>query len=91
MDLRETIHGKGLLRASHGASERRPVEYRLDVVTQLVEAPGLPPLAGNMSGRGQIRASDGAPIPEGVYELESENGELLRVRKHGLGWVVVSS
>jgi hypothetical protein len=91
MNLHEILQGRGHLRPWEGPSEACSVEYRFDVFTRVVQSPGLPPLAGNMSGAGEIRASDGSPIPEGVYQLVADDGETLRVKKLGSQWVVLSS
>lgn len=56
-----------------------------------MEKTGFPPVAARSSSSGVVRSVDRTSIPEGIYQLYAEDGELIRVKSLGIGWVVLAS
>ena len=90
--MNERIEGKGLLRSIRPPIVEFDVVYQFDIVTAVVRRPGFPPVAGHSHSKGTVRAVNGQFIPEGIHQLEAEDGETLRVTNVGLGeWCILSS
>lgn len=89
--MHERIEGQGRLETIEPPEKVWQVSYRFDITTNVVRKPGFPAVAGRRDSRGIIESLDGQPIPEGVYQLHTDD-EILRVQNVGLGtWVILAS
>jgi hypothetical protein len=89
--MHERLEGQGRLESSQQPEKVYEVVYQFDIVTDVVERPGFPPVVGNSHSRGTIRSVDGEPIPEGYYQLHASDGEIIRVKHLTLGtWVILA-
>jgi hypothetical protein len=85
----EVIEGKGRLEATTPPEKIWEVSYRFEFTTRIVKKPGLPRVASKGENRGVVESLDGKPIPEGDYQLQTEDGEILHVQNVGLGnWMI---
>jgi hypothetical protein len=89
--MQEILKGRGQLedwQAPHGKHE---VDYHFEIVTEIVERQGFPPVAGRRRSKGNIVSTVGDRLPEGEYRLYAEDGEVLKVKNLGFVWAILSS
>jgi hypothetical protein len=61
------------------------------ITTSIVRKPGFPAVQGRSSSIGTVSATDAASIPEGYYQLRTDD-EHIRVKNNGLGqWTILAS
>ena len=85
--MHEVLEGRGKLLSRENAQEYQ-VTYHFDIVTHVVEQPGFPRVASHNSGEGTVQSMDGHVLPEGYYDLHTED-EVLHVKNLGV-WVILS-
>jgi hypothetical protein len=89
--MNERIEGQGRLETMEPPEKVWQVSYRFDITTHVMRKPGFPPVGTQRDSRGTIQALEEKPIPEGVYQLHTDD-EILRVKNVGLGtWVILAS
>jgi hypothetical protein len=89
--LRERIEGKGRLETIAPPEKVWQVNYRFDITTNIVEKPGFSRVASRRDSTGTVSSLDGKAIPEGEYQLHTDD-EILRVQNTGFGeWVILAS
>lgn len=83
----ERLTGKGVL--SSGDTQWN-VDYDFVINTSVVRKPGFPAVQGRSSSIGTVSATDGASLPEGYYQLRTDD-EYMRVKNNGLGqWTILA-
>jgi hypothetical protein len=83
----ERLTGKGVL--SNGDKQWN-VDYDFMITTSVVRKPGFPAVQGHSSSIGTVSVTDGAPLPEGYYQLRTDD-EYIRVKNNGLGqWTILA-
>lgn len=90
--MHEIKKGEGSLTAVTSPEMSCRVTFKFDIVRNIVRRPGFPVAVGRADSRGIVQSVDGTLLPEGIYQLEADDGEILRVENVGLGtWVISSS
>jgi len=85
--MEERLTGKGVLSTD---DKHWSVDYEFVITTSIVRKPGFPAVQGRSSSIGSVSATDGAPLPEGYYQLRTDD-EYLRVKNNGLGqWTILA-
>jgi hypothetical protein len=85
--MNERLTGKGVLSSG---DKQWNVEYVFVITTSVVHKPGFPALQGRSSSIGSVSATNGASLPEGYYQLRTDD-EYIRVRNNGLGqWTILA-
>jgi len=83
----ERLTGNGVLSSG---DKQWNVEYDFVITTSVVRKPGFPAVQGRSSSIGSVSATDGASLPEGYYQLRTDD-EYLRVKNNGLGqWTILA-
>jgi hypothetical protein len=89
--MHERKEGHGRLETVEPPEKVWQVSYQFDFTTDIVRTPGSPSVAGQRHNRGTIHSRDGKPIPEGTYQLHTDD-EIMRVKNVGLEtWVILKS
>jgi hypothetical protein len=89
--MNETLRGTGKLSSLGTPPKEWTVRYNFSIVTRVVERPGFPRVAAHSSSNGKVSDTNDEVIPQGVFQLEAEDGEILRVKNLGFGtWVIVA-
>lgn len=92
--LRETLEGRGKLRRTTIPPMEFDVEYGFDIFTgaEVVSGHNMPKMVrAATTSRGIVRSLRGEAIPGGGFELETEDGETLRVISLGANdWQIVT-
>ena len=85
--MEERLTGKGVLSSG---DKHWSVDYDFVIHTSIVRKPGFPAVQGRNSSIGTVSATDGASIPEGYYQLRTDD-EHIRVKNNGLGqWTILA-
>jgi hypothetical protein len=88
----EVIEGQGRLKTTSPPESVWDVRYRFEITSDVVRKPGFPTVTAKRDSTGWVRSLDGRAIPEGTYELQAQDGEILRVENASLGeWGIVAS
>jgi hypothetical protein len=88
----QRTEGNGKLRGIRTPMTEFDVLYEFTIVEHVIRRPGFPPAPGHTDTGGTVRSINGQFIPEGIYQLETEDGQSLRVTNLGLGeWRVLAS
>jgi len=83
----ERLTGNGVLSSG---DKQWNVEYDFVITTSVVRKPGFPAVQGRSSSIGSVSATDGASLPEGYYQLRTDD-EHIRVKNNGLGqWTILA-
>jgi hypothetical protein len=83
----ERLTGKGVLSSG---DKQWNVEYDFVITTSVVRKPGFPAVQGRSSSIGSVSATGGASLPEGYYQLRTDD-EYIRVKNNGLGqWSILA-
>lgn len=89
--MHEMKEGEGSLTSLTSSEVSCRVTFRFDIVHNVVRRPGFPVAVGRSDNRGFVQTLDGTVLPEGTYQLEADDGEILRVQNAGSNiWVIVS-
>jgi|GEM_PF-7123626 hypothetical protein len=85
--MEERLTGKGVLSAG---DKQWSVDYDFVITTSIVRKPGFPAVQGRSSSIGSVSSIDGMPLPEGYYQLRTDD-EYIRVKNNGLGqWTMLA-
>ena len=89
----ETLEGTGKLRRIGIPPLAFDVTYHLDIITSVIAHPGIPAMVrGRSRSQGTITSVTNEFIPGGEYDLETEDGETLRVKNLGVNhWHILAS
>jgi hypothetical protein len=88
----DEIKGTGTLRTTSGTPAEWKVTYQFAFQANIVKRPGFPHVAAKIDNEGKVTAPNGDFIPEGLFRLTAEDGEILDVQNVGLGtWTIFSS
>ena len=83
----ERLTGKGVLSSG---DKQWNVDYDFVITTSVVRKSGFPAVQGRSSSIGSVSATDGASLPEGYYQLRTDD-EHIRVKNNGLGqWTILA-
>lgn len=83
----ERLTGKGVLSSG---DKQWNVDYDFMITTSVVRKPAFPAVQGRSSSIGSVSTSDGASLPEGYYQLRTDD-EHIRVKNNGLGqWTILA-
>jgi hypothetical protein len=83
----ERLTGKGVLSSG---DKQWNVDYDFVITTSVVPKPGFQAVQGRSSSIGSVSATDGASLPEGYYQLRTDD-EHIRVKNNGLGqWTILA-
>jgi|HubBroStandDraft_5_1064220.scaffolds.fasta_scaffold73785_2 hypothetical protein len=89
--MHETKEGEGTLKTLTPPQMSYRVAFRFEIFHKVFRKPGFPTVSAQSDSRGTVRALNGTPLPEGVYQLDADDAEILRVSNVGLGiWVILS-
>jgi hypothetical protein len=90
MEMQQALVGSGKL--SDGGGTARAVQFKFEIVWQMISGPGgqLAPGKARTRGGGSVLADDGQPISEGIYRLVDSDGKRWRVQKLGTQWLLLS-
>jgi hypothetical protein len=89
--MHETKEGEGTLKTLTPPQTSCRVAFRFEIFPRIVRKPGFPTVSAHSDSRGTVRALDGTELQEGVYQLDADDGEILRMSNVGLGtWVILS-
>jgi hypothetical protein len=83
----ERLTGMGVLSSG---DKQWNVEYDFLITTSVVRKPGFPAVQGRSTSIGSVSATDGACLPEGYYQLRTDD-EHIRIKNNGLGqWTILT-
>jgi hypothetical protein len=83
----ERLTGKGVLSSG---DKQWNVEYDFVITTSVVRKPGFPAVQGRSLSIGSVSATDGASLPEGFYQLRTDD-EHIRIKSNGIGqWTILA-
>ena len=87
----EILEGTGKLRSNGTPPLEFDVTYRFDITMSVVTHVGMAGMAsGRRKSQGVITSVTNEFIPGGHYQLETENGETLRVNNLGINhWHII--
>lgn len=89
--MTETLQGVGRLRSISAPRAEFSVRYCVDFRTGLEQRPGFPPFAIRSTATVRLENMASEVIPPGFYELETEDGELIRLQSFGPNdWNILS-
>jgi hypothetical protein len=89
--MHETKEGEGTLKTLTPPQMSYRVTFRFEIFYNVVRKPGFPTVSTHSDSRGTVRALNDTPLPEGVCQLDADDGEILRVSNVGLDtWVILS-
>jgi hypothetical protein len=85
--MEERLTGKGVLSAG---DKQWSVDYDFVITTSIVRKPGFPAVQGRSSSIGVVSSTNGVPLPEGYYQLRTDD-EYIRLKNNGLGqWTMLA-
>jgi len=88
--VHELREGKGRLKTIEPPQREFDVRFRFNIYTEIT-IPGSHGVGARFRSDGTVESIDGRDIPVGTYQLEADDGEILRVKNVGLnGWVIVA-
>ena len=83
--IEERLTGNGVLSSG---DNHWSADYDFVITTSIVRKPSFPAVQGRSSSIGSVLATDGASLPEGYYQLRTDD-EYIRVKNNGLGqWTI---
>ena len=86
--MEERLTGKGVLT---NGNQKWNVDYDFVITTELITRHGFPPVSGHSTSIGSVTAAGGARLPDGYYQLATQDGESIRVKNNGLGqWTILA-
>ena len=88
----ETLEGEGILTSLENPEHGWRVNYNFSITTETVTVttPGFPPVGSHLKARGTVVSLNGQAIPDGTYQLDAEDGEILRVKNMGGLWAIIA-
>jgi hypothetical protein len=86
----EKIEGTGILRGVGVPPDEWQVRYQIEFRLKMIKKPGFPDVRAGRSSCGAIRAINDDIIPEGGYQLTTDDGKIFRVKNLGFDWRVLS-
>ena len=90
---RDTVHGVtrgiGVLKSADERSQTYKVEFMFEIVTELISRAGDRWASSKVSGSGKVRSLGGRNLPQGEYELETSDGEVLHIKNSPAGWTIL--
>jgi len=86
----ERLKGTGKLTWLGPPSKEWTVHYNFSIILRL-ESSNLPRAAAHSTSNGAVWDTNDEVIPQGIFQLEAEDGEILRVKNLGFNtWVIVA-
>jgi hypothetical protein len=86
--MEEIKEGTGRLRSTEATPQEFDVRFRF-VITTEITIPGRQRVGVQFKSEGVVESIDGRLLPTGWYQLEAEDGEILRVKNLGSTWVIL--
>jgi hypothetical protein len=80
--MQETLEGTGKLRRIGFPLLEVEVTYRIEITTHVTHQPGFPTIT-RKSSQGVVRAIANEHLPQGHYELETQDGETVKLQNIG--------
>lgn len=82
--MTEALEGRGTLRQAVPPAQWS-VEYGFEATTNLGTSGGF-----RLHHSGTVNALNGETIPLGGYQLEAQDGKILRVENLGVKWIILA-